>query len=764
MSLTKLHTDIISDHPIECLLQPFRKKLLGRDDDGNAQQEDIAALLSVLVGSPAAFRLPTLDGGGDVAERLFPVQRLVRGGRVKPEQFSSLVAAVVDGRPESEVWEAVFHIIKALSPSTPPPPSLPPTFKGTPVKTSSSRLADSETRETVENELFYEIKNCTFRHVGGFFKKFFNPENWRDEQKVMLKQVALAYDGKRWADFPAVANEEAVWGWLCSLEESALADAPYKLHTTKNANQFKERKGQMDIFFRRQSVKEKFDYKDVLVVGEQKKSYDTGRFKADLLQLTRYVRSIFADQPTRRFVHAFTLCSFMMELWVFDRSGLYSSGPFNIHEEPDHFARALVGYATMDDNAMGLDIFIERKDEKRYVTLDKPSGGETRIQLKKAIIRQKAIVCRGTTCYETEGNNVAKLSWASDKRKLEVEQLRLAEEIGVKGVARVVAHRQITTIAALREGLQFPKAHQFRSGPLLDDSSRTPNSSSHKRKSSSNHTETSEYKRQRSNSLGSKLTTDLNKPSSDKKPSIYAPCEDLWENRIYSCLVISPAGRVISEFTTARELLRALRDGIKAHQSLYTVGNILHRDISSNNIIITDPEIADGFQGMLIDLDLAKLRDSEPSGARHQTGTMQFMAVEVLRTKDHTYRHDLESFFYVLLWMCARQSWSRDKKFAGQEKPPQDSLLRKWEIGTFGDIARTKTGDMTVDGLERIMDEFPESLDAVKPLCLKIRKILFPLDKDERMSFGTPAGDPDQLYRPIISAYNETIDELEDLE
>ena len=43
---------------------------------------------------------------------------------------------------------------------------------------------------------------------------------------------------------------------------------------------------------------------------------------------------------------------------------------------------------------------------------------------------------------------------------------------------------------------------------------------------------------------------------------------------------------------------------------------------------------------------------------------MQFMAVEVLRKADHTYRHDLESFLYVLLWMCARQAWSSG--FAGE--------------------------------------------------------------------------------------------------
>jgi serine/threonine protein kinase len=246
--------------------------------------------------------------------------------------------------------------------------------------------------------------------------------------------------------------------------------------------------------------------------------------------------------------------------------------------------------------------------------------------------------------------------------------------------------------------------------------------------------------------------------STKAKPSLYNRGEDLWENRIYSCLVVSPAGRVISDFRTVKELLEAMRDAIKAHRSLYKTGNILHRDVSSNNIIITKSETADGFKGMLIDLDLAKVRDSSPSGARHQTGTMQFMAVEVLRTADHTYRHDLESFFYVLLWLCARQAWHSG--FAGGRKPPKESLLRKWEIGSFKDIASAKMGHMTVNSMEDIMAEFPDALDGVQPLCVRIRKVLFPLDKDERMNFGTPGGDPDQLYDPIIAAYDDAIDRL----
>jgi hypothetical protein len=64
---------------------------------------------------------------------------------------------------------------------------------------------------------------------------------------------------------------------------------------------------------------------------------------------------------------------------------------------------------------------------------------------------------------------------------------------------------------------------------------------------------------------------------------------------------------------------------------------------------------------------------------------------------------------------------------------------------------------MTVDGMDKITDEFPVALDVVKPLCLKIRKILFPLDNEDRISLVTPAGDPDQLYGPIIAAYDEAI-------
>ncbi|KAF5019918.1 hypothetical protein F66182_8058 [Fusarium sp. NRRL 66182] len=762
MPLSKEDLQIISERPLGAVLDPFRDKLRNNDTNNEPQQEDVASLLSALVGSTAAFSLASPDRRGNVAVKLFAIQQQVRGGSIDLGQFRPLIRHVI-ASSDVDIWEAVYTIIENSRDITPPSSSIAATFNGTPVKSNSSRLADTETRDIVEKELFFEIRDCTFRNVGGFIDKFFNPEGWGEAQKAMLKAVMAEHSGKTWAGFPTVPDEKPVWDWLQSLEESCLPDASYKLQTTKTASQFKERKGQMDLFFQRPAKKPSSTptYKDILVIGEHKKSFDKGRFKEDFLQLTRYVRGVFTDQPTRRYVHGFLLCASMMELWIFDRSGPYSSGIFDIHQEPDKFARALVGYATMDDATMGLDTFIDRKHGHHCVTLNDANDREMSMRLARPIVRQKAVVCRGTTCFDTRGGNVAKFSWVSDKRKLEVEQLKLAEQRGVQGVARVVAHRQITTIAEIREGLDFRERHRFRNETAqLDGLPST--SSGDKRKSSSDHSSESASgsKRLRPSTQKPKLLQMTGQSLSNLiRPSLYTSGEDLWDNRIYSCLVISPAGRVISDFRTIEELLRAMRDAIKAHQSLYTVGNILHRDISSNNIIITKPELADGFEGMLIDLDLAKERDSGPSGARHQTGTMQFMAVEVLRRVDHTYRHDLESFFYVLLWMCARQSWRNG--FANQEKPPQESRLRKWEGGRFQDIADAKRGHMTVDGLEDIMGEFPKSLAGVKPLCLKIRKILFPLDKDERTIFGTPAGDPNQLYRPVLAAFDEAIHSLE---
>ncbi|KAJ7649776.1 hypothetical protein FB45DRAFT_885919 [Roridomyces roridus] len=88
-------------------------------------------------------------------------------------------------------------------------------------------------------------------------------------------------------------------------------------------------------------------------------------------------------------------------------------------------------------------------------------------------------------------------------------------------------------------------------------------------------------------------------------------------------------------------------------------------------------QLADGdVQGVLNDFDMAKptVEDaSNSSTSRHRTGTKPFMAVDLLveEPPQHLFRHDLESFMYVLMFLVCDTETSKLDKW------------RFWEMGTL---------------------------------------------------------------------------------
>ncbi|KAL7270070.1 hypothetical protein RUND412_007232 [Rhizina undulata] len=290
------------------------------------------------------------------------------------------------------------------------------------------------------------------------------------------------------------------------------------------------------------------------------------------------------------------------------------------------------------------------------------------------IALQRAIVCRGTTCYRARRPDskhwefVVKFSWRSDKRQAEGELLRLARKRKVWGVAQLFCHQDLDSIANLRRDLQFGPPQIFRSvtsrsssliRPKTKSSSLTnsldlskstvESSSQQKRKQADERGSVGQFKRPRlSNSqtcedVKGKLskeddeTTGNNYSIEKRKNTSLAVSLDgsKFDNRILCCLVVSPRGRAISKFQSVKELLEMFRDAIKGNKSLHQVGRILHRDISENNLIITHTKNEGELRGMVIDLDLAKELDNGPSGARNRTGTIEFMAIEVLQEFEH---------------------------------------------------------------------------------------------------------------------------------
>ncbi|TFY77668.1 hypothetical protein EWM64_g6342 [Hericium alpestre] len=114
---------------------------------------------------------------------------------------------------------------------------------------------------------------------------------------------------------------------------------------------------------------------------------------------------------------------------------------------------------------------------------------------------------------------------------------------------------------------------------------------------------------------------------------------------------------------------------------------ILHRDISVGNILCEE-RLCGKFDAIVNNFDLAiwiKADDSpDVSLANHRTGTLSFMALELLRkqTIQHRLRHDLESLFYVAVW------WAVEKD--STDNHAARNALARWNQGPENKVAAVK--------------------------------------------------------------------------
>jgi serine/threonine protein kinase len=92
-----------------------------------------------------------------------------------------------------------------------------------------------------------------------------------------------------------------------------------------------------------------------------------------------------------------------------------------------------------------------------------------------------------------------------------------------------------------------------------------------------------------------------------------------------------------------------MRDTIRAHRSLLQDARIPHQDVSPRNIIIVSPRAPGELHSILIDLDTSINLDLGPRSEDEVVSTRPFMSISILHSRRHTYRHDLESFLYVLI-------------------------------------------------------------------------------------------------------------------
>ena len=130
----------------------------------------------------------------------------------------------------------------------------------------------------------------------------------------------------------------------------------------------------------------------------------------------------------------------------------------------------------------------------------------------------------------------------------------------------------------------------------------------------------------------------------------------------------------------------------------------------------------DEGSGFLIDLDLAvKLSDDKASGAPSKTGTKIFMAIGALYGEHHTFMHDLESFFWVLFWICVH--WNGPGKDRSRVH-----RFEKWNYADTEELARDKMGTVLEDDKfsDEVARQFTVYCRPLVPCIQEMRKVLFP--------------------------------------
>ncbi|KAL4242321.1 hypothetical protein ABKN59_012031 [Abortiporus biennis] len=171
-------------------------------------------------------------------------------------------------------------------------------------------------------------------------------------------------------------------------------------------------------------------------------------------------------------------------------------------------------------------------------------------------------------------------------------------------------------------------------------------------------------------------------------------------HREHHRLLLRSYGHPITEFVSRKELVVVFRCAVNGHWLLVLM-KYLHRDVSRGNVVITDAEITSPNKGVLIDQDytIGNFDVHTATECDTRTGTPAFMSVELLtgfpmllqkrpqgndalfmmvQNQDsdpnakneantdahqkttapiyHSPIHDLESFFWLLCWICITRS------------------------------------------------------------------------------------------------------------
>ncbi|KAL7926153.1 hypothetical protein ACQKWADRAFT_281902 [Trichoderma austrokoningii] len=743
--------DIIENNPIGTGLDAFRASFSSIcqrysvsavpdavDQFDNDDLEDTALdLLLAFQVSPASRLLRSSGRGKNLFNDLSRLNSTVGSDDFDINRLKPLLRAVLNNEDDEILWKEVYH---ATVESTPPPRPIASALQQTPwLRNTSSFVNSSEHRKYVDGVLKEELGTM---HVG--LREF------QDTYFGGISDLATASDAafkkcmegddplyqNSWRGWPVDAKEDGVLSWISELSEKLAAFAEDIISTPISRRRplaqpnrpipgsVSERK--LDVGFVKDSSATKDSrchWSQILVPGELKSNPSADIPSKAWLDLGTYAREVLAAQDNRRFVLGFTLCGSLMRLWVFDRLGGIASEQFDVNKDGLRFVSTILGFLSMSEEQLGFDPTIVTANGQRFIEIKRNDSTE-RLIIEGVMLRARCIAGRATTCWKAhrEGHPqkplVIKDSWQYTERDEEGELLRDATDKGVINIARYYYHETVQVHDTdddirgnVRGGLDVTKATNYRSEPasvasrMRQGQGRSSSTATSKKRSSSQTDATLPPNKRRNSASPSKTTSNVIR------------------NRIHRRVILSDYGTPIYKASSRAALLSALEGCIKGHESLYKAG-FLHRDISINNLMINEDNDNPSWSSFLIDLDLAIREPREgASGAKGKTGTRAFMAIGALLGEQHSFMHDLESFFWVLFWICIH--------YDAEGKDIGPTGFDNWNSENDDKLISSKIGEIADEEvfLRKADQNFTPHYQPLVPTVNRLRRKVFPNGK-----------------------------------
>ncbi|CAH0019280.1 unnamed protein product [Clonostachys rhizophaga] len=745
----------IEDNPIEAGLDSFQAffRTIRQDQNltatpesfeslnGNDLEELAVDLLLRLQRLRVSRLLPSSGRGNNLLTDLAKLAVAIVSNDYDLDRIKPLLHAVItENSVDTLIWEQVYA---AVAEYAPPPQTISSSLQETPRLLSAAHFSNSSGYRQYMDGVLKEELGALYIGLPKFRETFFGavPELGRASKAVFEKCLEgdepLFREG--WKDWPADANLDGVLSWFSTvigkLEDfadeykptTALQRRPLAQPSRPIRESTIERK--LDVGFVKNPSAQKDSpchWSKILVLGELRSNPSADTASKAWLDLGRYAREVLAAQDSRRFVLGFTLCGSQMRLWEFDRLGGVASQKFDINQDGEQFVYTILGFLWMSDECLGFDPTIISSEGRRYIEIER-NGQTERLVIDRLMNRAPCVAGRATTCWQAHRDGdgtplVIKDSWQYPERDEEGRLLQEATAKGVISVARYYYHETVRVGGrdddvnnSIRAGMDVRDATNYRAEDSMASSS-TPAVVSERAGRS-----TSIASRKRPSSY-----TDTPLPPSKRACSIYPVKQQktaapAGKNRVHRRIVLRDFGKPIYKASSRVSLLSALEACIEGHESLRSKAGILQRDISINNLMINEDEENPSWRAFLIDLDLAiKEQHEGDSGAREKTGTMPFMSIGVLLGEQHSFMHDLESFFWVLLWICTHYDGPHRGRVLHEDdewnptSPSQLAALKKGHISHEGDFLRSEKKNFT------------QYYQPLVPWVNRLRKVVFP--------------------------------------